>query len=217
MTKGDACKMLKEIFAWPINELNPESGFCPIVVMGHALDGDLDMLSKILGFNAASLGTIVKTIDTQHLARETGHWESRNQAGLSKLVAMTGFAYRDPHTASNDAAMTLICAIQMVLGRLPSSGECKALQQIIDDLELASQQQIWSWDTAEFCLRCGQIVHTKDNHGGGRCRAMVKCVHCSTSMVEKRLRAASSHRIECCIAYVLDFSKAARAGVMNSE
>jgi hypothetical protein len=109
--------MLEETFQWPVDKQNPELGFCPVVVLGHALHGDMAMLKSTLGFDAIALGTVVKIIDTQNLAKECEYAPSGNgnQIGLGNLVAKCSFEYRDPHTASNDAAMTLISAVQMLL------------------------------------------------------------------------------------------------------
>jgi hypothetical protein len=106
MTKEHACAFLTDIFAWPMDVRKPELGFCPVVIMGHALHGDITMLRRTLGFDSESLGTIVKVIDTQRLSKECGVVpRGGNMIGLSNLVRQVGFEYRDAHTASNDAAM----------------------------------------------------------------------------------------------------------------
>jgi len=201
LKKEQARGMLKEMFAWPIDAEKPELGFCPVVVMGHALHGDMDLLRSALGFDADALGTVVSVIDTQVLARECG-FTLRKQIGLRDLVGLCGFQYRDAHTASNDAAMTLIAAVQMVLPAAlkPDDG---GLQHVLDRVETASQMQAWSWGDDLYCLRCGNYGHTKDDHGGRKCRAKVKCMHCAASIKEKRRRAAGTHRTEVCITFVL--------------
>lgn len=206
LTKEQSCDMLTEMFTWPIEHGKPERGYCPVVVMGHSIGDDFAQLNKTLGFNAAGFDSVVKIIDTQHLSRETGYWRNMaNPTGLAKLVPKCGFEYRDPHTASNDAAMTLIAAIQMVL---PSSlkdkkSPGKTLQTVIDDVEKASQHQMWTWGTDKYCIRCGQHGHTKTNYRGRRCFVKVNCLHCATSRTEKRQHAAYTHRTECCITYAM--------------
>ncbi|KAF1828495.1 hypothetical protein BDW02DRAFT_615400 [Decorospora gaudefroyi] len=191
LTRPEACGMLTEMIAWPIDERQPELGFCPVVVMGHALNGDISMLKNTLGFNSASLGSVVKC---GYAAR------SHNQIGLRNLVGSCGFSYRDPHTASNDAAMTLICALQMILPAAlkPSS---TPLQRVVDEVELASRAQKWTWGNDMYCLRCGEYGHTKNNFRGRRCSKKICCMHCRNAKVEKRIKAASTHRTECCITY----------------
>ncbi|KAH4901531.1 hypothetical protein HBI80_146350 [Parastagonospora nodorum] len=112
---SDATKMVESIFKLSFDAEYPELGFCPVIVMGHALSGDLAMLSRTLGVHAAVFDTVVSIIDTQQLCRETCSWTYHNLANLQKLVSEANFHYRDTHTACNDAAMTLICAVHMVL------------------------------------------------------------------------------------------------------
>jgi hypothetical protein len=185
--------MLKEMFEWLVDPEKPELGFCPVVVLGHALHGDMAMLKSILGFDAMALGTVVKIVDTQNMAKECGYDSyGGNKIGLGNLVASCGFDYRDAHTASNDAAMTLIAAVQMVLSEelKPADG---GLQPIVDDIEIASQQQRWDWGNDKYCMRCGEYGHTKENYRNKRCFAKVKCSHCAASKVEKRKQAACTH------------------------
>jgi hypothetical protein len=203
LTKLEAASMLKEMFAWPIDHQKPELGFCPVVVLGHALHGDMAMLKSTLGFDAMALETVVKIIDTQQMAKECGYDSyGGNKIGLGNLVASCGFKYRDAHTASNDAAMTLIAAVQMVLPEelKPRDG---GLQQVVDDIEIASQLQEWAWGNDLYCLRCGKYGHTKDKYRNKRCFAKVKCSHCATSQIEKRKQTAGTHRTECCISYAM--------------
>jgi hypothetical protein len=195
--------MLKEMFQWPVDPRSLELGYCPVVVMGHALSGDMAMLVRTLGFDAMALGTVVKVIDTQHLAKECAYGAyGGNMIGLRGLVEKCGFAYRDAHTASNDAAMTLIAAVQMVLpSKLKPKGD--ALQQTINTIEIASQMQKWAWVSDRYCLRCGKYGHVKDNYRGKRCYAKVKCTHCASSQVEKRKQAAGTHLTERCISFAM--------------
>ena len=210
--------MLDSVFLWHVDPTKPELGYCPVVVMGHSLKDDFNMLSRTLGVRPAVFETVVKTIDTQHLCRETGYWPSRSQAGLSTLVSACNFQYRDAHTASNDAAMTLICAVQMVLPPHLKSKvtydtpdiSSRSLQDVIDDIEVASQYQDWAWGTDKYCIRCGERGHTRGayNDMGGRkkprpCFTKIRCVHCAGSKDEKRVKAAGSHVAKNCIAHAL--------------
>lgn len=74
VNSSDAMKMLESIFRWLVDAEQPELGFCPVIVMGHALSGDLAMLSRTLGVHAAVFDTAASIIDTQQLCRspETG-------------------------------------------------------------------------------------------------------------------------------------------------
>ena len=143
-------------------------------------------------------------IDTQQLSRETGYWPTTgNPDSLAKLLPRCGFDYRNPHTASNDAAMTIICAIQMVLPTHLKSENAtgKSLQNIIDDIEVASKYQDWTWGTNKYCVRCGGYGHTKANFRGRQCYLKVKCAHCAVSQLDRHQKAAGTHRTECCILF----------------
>jgi hypothetical protein len=203
--------MLDSIFHWPIDPAKPHLGNCPIVLMGHALKGDLRMLSDTLGIRATAFDTVVKTIDTQNLCRETGYWHSRQQPSLSALVGRCGFEYRNAHTACNDTAMTLICGIQMVLpAHLKPDADTeqyeidsRALQEVVDAIEQCSKGQNWNWGVELYCTRCAHRGHTRDRYRGRHCYAPVKCEYCAASSLEKRIRAAKSHTTKNCIFFAL--------------
>jgi hypothetical protein len=210
VNEKDTCEMLDSIFRWPVDHARPELGFCPVVVLGHSLKDDFQILSRTLGVHAATFDTVVKTIDTQHLCKETGFYTSRNQAGLSTLVFSANFSYRNPHTACNDAAMTLICAVQMVLpaelkfspyDNIPAGAP--SLQDVVDDVEVASGYQEWSWGTVKYCLRCTRRGHTAENNNGRRCRAKIECAHCASSKDVKRQKAKWGHVTKKCIFFAL--------------
>jgi hypothetical protein len=164
------------------------------------------MLSRTLSVNLAVFDTVVKIIDTQHLCRETGSVVSRNLTSLSTLVSQSGFAYRDAHTACNDAAMTLICAVQMVLPpHLKNSvaSPDRSLQDIVDGIEVGSKTQEWYWGSPNYCIRCGSRNHTHSKSTGHRCRVKVKCEHCAASSKESRMRAAKCHVTKHCVSFAL--------------
>jgi hypothetical protein len=194
--------MIHSMFQWPIDPSNPALGNCPVVVLGHALSNDFRMLSQTIGVNAAVFDAVVKTIDTQQLCRETGSWHSGNQAGLETLVAQSGFAYRDAHTACNDAAMTLICAVQMVLpSTLKIADTGRSLQDVVDAIEVSSQTQEWYWGIPNYCSRCGSRNHKHSRRDGKRCLVKVRCEHCANSSMESRMRAAKCHCTKHCVTY----------------
>lgn len=188
--------MLNSIFNYAIDEKRPELGNCPVVLLRHALSDDLSTLSSTLGVRAAASDTVVKIIDTQSLCVETGYWHSSNKAGLKSLVSMCNFEYRDAHTAGNDTAMTLICAIQMVLPNslkghtsagINETTRGRSLQDVIDTAEVASQGQAWTWGTDKYYVHCGRRGHTQRPGGDyhERCKNKVKCTQYATSSDSK--------------------------------
>lgn len=187
--------MLDSAFHWPIDESRPELGSCPVVIIGHAVENDTQALSHSLGIDPSFFDTVVRTVDTQDLSLETGYWPQHgNPVGLKVLVGRCGFEYRDAHTACNDAAMTLICAVTMVL---PASSKpddaLRSLQNVADKIEASSAGHDWYFGVAKYCMRCGSKGHTQGNYNGRPCKKFVKCAHCASSKVEKRKKAAFSH------------------------
>ena len=202
LTETQVC--LDDAFSWPVDRKNEAAGLCPVVVLGHALGGDMDKLKAVLDWDPFAKGTVVKIVDTQQLARENGEWTRREQIGLQNLVFKMDFTYRDAHTACNDAAMTTIAAVQLVLPahlRKPTSKR-KSLQDVVNAVEAASKNNAWNMGSDKYCFRCGSRGHFENNSDGrgGRCSAPVYCQHCWRA---GRRNAAYNHRTECCISYAL--------------
>lgn len=175
-------------------------GICPVIVLGHALGGDTEKLYKLLSFSTDRLGNVVKECDTQTMVRELGFWTDRNQIGLQRLIFELGFEYRDAHTASNDAAMTTIAAILLVLENNGFSEE-KNLQEVIDGVEAASQGHDWFHGSDKYCTRCHAVDHVVNNRGDGQsCRKHVHCTHCRAA---GRGNAQWGHSTADCISYAL--------------
>ena len=207
LTIPETKDMLTECFGWEIDPSRPELGNCPVVVLGHALHNDLPKLHEHVGFDHRQLGTVVKQIDTQHLAASTGHW-SGQPVGLRRLVKnIIGFEYRDEHTACNDIGMTVISAVQMVLPTELKTNQPKTLQEVVDSIEEWSQGTPWSNGSATYCLQCNTRGHMKK-----RCRASIDpCEHCSSSGVESRMQAAPYHESHKCITWMKEMAKDDRA------
>ncbi|KAJ4299004.1 hypothetical protein N0V90_004248 [Kalmusia sp. IMI 367209] len=175
-------------------------GICPVIVLGHALGGDTEKLQKLLTFSTNRLGNVVKACDTQAMVRELGFWSDRNQVGLQRLIFELGFEYRDAHTASNDAAMTMIAAILLVLESNGHS-EKKELQDVIDGVEAASQYHEWFHGSDKYCTRCHSPGHNVKNRGDGQpCKKYVRCEHCREA---GRHEAQHGHDTSDCISFAL--------------
>ncbi|OAG00030.1 uncharacterized protein CC84DRAFT_1103249, partial [Paraphaeosphaeria sporulosa] len=141
---------LTSAFEWPLNYPMVDGYVCPVVILGHALNNDIEKIEKFLSWSPRTKGNLVKLIDTQVIAREVGHWtHPSNEIGLQRLVGNMGFEHRDGHTASNDAAMTTIAAIQLVLDDIHKGpNQPCSLQDVVDNIEALSQGQGWSWGNA---------------------------------------------------------------------
>lgn len=166
-------------------------------------------IDKVLSFNAHKRGNLVKEIDTQVIARDTGHWKHPvNQIGLQRLVNEMGFEYKNAHTASNDAAMTTISAIQLVLESSQKTNlHSKTLQDIVDQTAVNSKSHEWSHGSGLFCLRCGGRNHFQDQAiGGGRCRERVYCKHCAADRPGREW----GHRGAACVMKAFETSNSSR-------
>ena len=189
---SESKNLLNEAFNWPMDPSKPELGNCPVVFLGHAIHNDLQMLRNSFDFKPEVFDAVVRTIDTQNLARETGIQVGNNQIGLRRLCDYHGFEFRDSHTAGNDTAYTLFNAVLMVLDEeskgVSVSGECA--QSVVDSIEDWSQNQEGStWGVAVYCTRCDSRKHFKEN-----CRARVACEKCQR---EKR-KGSYSHKTTKC-------------------
>lgn len=115
VTFQEASNLLRNAFNWEVDPGNPHKGYCPIVFVGHAVRNDIDTLTQALGMSPTDFNTVVKTIDTQQLAREVGINTGNFQISLSKLTNLHDIEYRSGHTACNDAAYTIFNAVLMAL------------------------------------------------------------------------------------------------------
>ncbi|KAF2732572.1 hypothetical protein EJ04DRAFT_578317 [Polyplosphaeria fusca] len=162
---------LKNAFCWPVDENKPELGFCPVVILGHAVRGDFNMLRNGIGFDAEEYDTVVRTIDTQQIADENcvaseALVKSGNRIGLARLASYYNSALRDQHNASNDIAYTMITAVLMGLGReiygghIPQARGKKTMQEVVNGLEIWSKSKSpSSFGVKKFCTRCDGNGH----------------------------------------------------------
>lgn len=199
---------LTSVFEWPFDPDTKDGRVCPIVLLGHAIDNDVVKVERLLGFTARN---IVKQVDTQAIARQVGHWDHpHNQIGLQRLVGNMGFEFRDPHTASNDAAYTTISAIQLIIDpTFKGAAQPRALQSVINDLEQNSKHHFWLHGQEKYCFRCGSRGHfEKDERNGRRCLLPVTCAWC----LKKNSKAHRGHRTAVCVMKAFESSNSSRPG-----
>lgn len=200
LTVQETGEMLTELFNRPIDAQKPELGFCPVVILGQAIQkNDVVALDKALGFDIFALPHFMSTLDTQDLALESTWWRPpamhpNNKIGLRTLVEdVIGFSYRehDPHTACNDTALTVVCALQMVLPTQYTANQSKTLDQVVKDVGELSKNVPFEHGRAKYCIRCGLRGHFDKF-----CKAKVLCTKCNG--IPGRRGAAGSHDISCC-------------------
>lgn len=174
--------ILGHLFNQEIQTENPElkGCKCPVIFVGHALRHDLENTSKPgLQYNILDNSTVVAKVDTQSLAREVGVWVPppgmlTNEIGLRVMIEKLGFQHLDDHTAGNDAARTMMCAIHMILPDKFLDSEDLSMQTVADQVEARSQDSSPApYGTTECCIRCGLRNHSVDS-----CTADVSCAAC---------------------------------------
>ncbi|KAF2279713.1 uncharacterized protein EI97DRAFT_482416 [Westerdykella ornata] len=156
---------LTSAFNWDIDPEDPGVGRCPIVLIGHALQNDTNMLGSI-GIDASILDMVVKTVDTQVLAGEVGlpsyrgHW-----IGLRNLCHIHGFSPLDSHTAGNDAAYTILNAVFLAMrnelfvdGLETAVNGLGTIQDVVDSISHESTMHIYRYGSATFCEGAGVIL-----------------------------------------------------------
>ncbi|KAL5446972.1 hypothetical protein PMIN06_007596 [Paraphaeosphaeria minitans] len=209
LTDDEMVNFLTSAFEWPLDADAEDGRVCPVVLLGHALQNDVGKVEKLLGFTARN---VVREVDTQAIARQVGHWNHpSNDIGLQRLVGNMGFAFRDPHTASNDAAYTTISAIQLIIdAAFKGTGHPRTLQSVIDNLERMSKYHVWSHGEEKYCFRCGHHGHCEHNGGpnGGRCLKRVYCDWC----FEHHPKAHRGHRTAVCVMKAFESSNSSRPG-----
>jgi hypothetical protein len=203
VTFAEARLLLDSVFNQTIVSENPAlSGLKrPIILVGHAIAHDKNNLAKIgLNYNVKQHGTVVAEIDTQKLVKDLSAWvhptHPSNNIGLSTLCKdVFGFAHEDAHTALNDAARTMICAVNLALRNWGKKDKTeKSMQEVMRELEKHSQDTFVSnWGTELCCLRCGGRDHNNDQ---GQCKVPVSCAACTrfykaTSEIDRAKHAAS--------------------------
>lgn len=192
-TKLEATEFLTRCIAWPLDPDQPNGAKCPVVFLGHAVKNELEMLQQDLDIDPSAMSNVVAVIDTQNIANEQGYRGRGDRIGLEVLTKQCSMQFRDAHTAGNDAAYTIIAAVQMVMkNRLPRPGHGRrSLQDVVDDLEKYSSSIDPGLGIAKYCTRCARQDHTRKN-----CKGYIKrCEKCLEIGAEK---AAYTHVTNLC-------------------
>lgn len=184
----------------------------PIVLVGHALKHDTENTSKKgLEYDIDANTTVVAKVDTQALAREVGLWippadMKTNEIGLRVMIERLGFAHLDDHTACNDAARTMMCAICMIMPEKLRQGTFPTMQQVADRVEALSRiTSPPSFGTEKCCTRCGDRDHSLDT-----CSASVRCEACDRFDIGLDCENAVTSHIEMYCPHVARFKAWAR-------
>jgi len=153
-----------------------------VILLGHALRGGLENIEngKDIAFNIDSLGTIVKTLNTQEISRDMYMWHSSDGPRLEHLVAKLNFTHTNPYTACNDAARTLMSAIYLAIPSFTHQNCKRSMQVVADAVELHSVANFRAFGPGTengvetYCWKC-----TSTSHSTGNCTATgLACTEC---------------------------------------
>jgi len=162
-TKEDAKEFLIETLAWPVDEDNEDGAKCPVIFLGHSVKNDLRMLQEELGIDPKFDSNVVAIIDTQKIANEQGIRRKGQQKGqqiaLKSLIQHFGVEFRDGHTAGNDAAYTIISAVQMVLKNSLPTDPTRSLQDVVDGVAKDSKGTVVAFGVPRWCTECKVASH----------------------------------------------------------
>ncbi|KAI8931613.1 hypothetical protein NX059_011265 [Plenodomus lindquistii] len=182
----------------------------PIILIGHAVDNEFELIERAFGVDLRSFGTIIRVIDTQEMAREAGiEGPNGPNIGLRDLLAYFNIKIPNLHTAGNDAAGTMIAAVLLALREIMYPNKDappvanlfgREIQDVINGvMSLAKSRPAPLWGQESFCTRCGRDNHTRD-----KCFAKVNCDTCYSSGVVRLYNAARTHTSDRCLYQYLD-------------
>ncbi|KAH9879562.1 hypothetical protein IAQ61_001380 [Plenodomus lingam] len=209
----EAQSIVENTFARP-RQSSDDAQLQPIILIGHAVDNEFEVLERTFGVDLRSFGTIIKVIDTQEMARNAGiKGPNGPNIGLRDLLAYFNVKVPNLHTAGNDAAGTMIAAVLLGLQSImyplkdgPPSANLfgREIQDVVDDvMTLAKSRPAPTWGQPLFCTRCD-----RDNHSRHSCYAKVACIICQHSRVVRLYNAARTHTTDRCLYQYLDLPPA---------
>ncbi|KAF2638700.1 hypothetical protein P280DRAFT_375991, partial [Massarina eburnea CBS 473.64] len=161
ITEKEAKNAMEDHFHELIDPSKPELGFRPVLVLGHAIKGDLKMLQSAIDFDLGGCDTTVAFIDTQRIAMGLGlegKGGRRNLIGLENLCMLMDVPYKHGHTALNDAAFTMFSGIKMAIGTLSETG--KTSQEVFDNVARLSNHQNNPYGVKVYCVKCAKTGHS---------------------------------------------------------
>jgi hypothetical protein len=181
-----------------------ESSLQPIILVGHAVENELDHIQRAFGVDMRSYGTVVKIIDTQVMAWDAGiRGPNGLLIGLRDLLAHFNIDINNLHTAGNDAAGTLIAAVLLALmndiypagsGKPPAIVQNRNIQDVVENvMAIGRLLPPPPWGHVVFCTRCNRVNYMRAN-----CVSQVSCTNCRESGIVQRFNAHKTHMTPSC-------------------
>ena len=158
----------------------------PVILIGHAVDNDVQMIKERFDLDIDQLGVVVATVDTQELAIEANLCHPSRKIRLAKLLEKFGITEKYLHNAGNDIVCTMLIALVMQLHVVGfEHGKAYA------DLK-ADQVPRSSPGNPVFCIRCDSTKHLASS-----CRMKAHCTICASHPVH--FKDAGTHQEEKCL------------------
>lgn len=112
----DIFQSLEEVFSLVEQNKENTDSARKIVLVGHGIQGDIDVLKK-RGIDLTNSPHIIDTLDTQDLWYAINGGYVNRQAGLENILLNLDISYSksDLHNAGNDAALTMSAFLNILL------------------------------------------------------------------------------------------------------
>lgn len=204
----EAKKILINTFVRPRTVGNDSGQHQPIILVGHAVETLLEHLRASFGIDLLNLGTIVKVIDTQNLAKDALiHSPKGPNISFSGLLEHFKLRIAQHHNAGNEAAGALIAALLTSLrddiymhGTPQAVVVNRDIHDVIEHVQaLGKSLPLPPWGQLKFCTKCD-----RNNHVRAECRAQVHCQACEQSGVVKLFKARKTHQMSKCLYQYLE-------------
>jgi hypothetical protein len=203
VTMHEAHGILKNTFLRPSIITND---FRPIILLVHGAENKINHVKEKMNIDIFKLGTVVKVVDTQKLAKEANIGDHKN-IKLQKLVNYFHLQPDNLHTAGNAAGYTMIMAILTALKNElypymatsphpfpPRFVQGVDIRMVINHVMVISKSVAPPWGKALYCTRCGLL-----NHLRAQCKAKVTCSICKYSRSKKLEKGHMTHATSKCL------------------
>ncbi|KAF2810842.1 uncharacterized protein BDZ99DRAFT_386492 [Mytilinidion resinicola] len=188
LSKAEAKKALIQCFSWPVEDNEStdlsdgkELKLRPVLFLGHAVENNTAELKKALDLDLEAIGTIVKSVGTQVIAKLKGiRPRGRRVIGLKDLCYEHGISIQVLHNAGNDIAYTMFCALLMAAQEdkiFITPARRQEMEKFTDEVKAAGRAlDPPSWGMTKFCAR-----YNRDGHLEKGCRDRVRCKKCEAA------------------------------------
>ncbi|ORY03760.1 hypothetical protein BCR34DRAFT_544959 [Clohesyomyces aquaticus] len=181
----------------------------PVIFVGHAVKNDFEKLQESFGINLPNIGSIIKVIDTQSLAKEARiHGTRGPNISLKELVEFFNIKPVNLHSAGNDVAYTMMMAILAPIknklypaattafrGKPPALVKGRHIQATVDNvMRIRKFTPTPTWGRRLFCIRCDMDSHVRPD-----CYSYVTCQICIAHQDPMVRKYAWTHKTNKCI------------------